>query len=746
MLSFALQTTKWLLDIATKLVKADVRVHNVEAIQPDMAIIFVVNHFTRLETMLLPYEIHKHTGLEVWSLAAAELFVGRIGSYLRSTNNVSIKDPDRDKNVVRSLLAGDHPWLIFPEGAMVKDKKVVDERGMFRIFNKGIRRPPHKGAAVLALRAEFYRHKLECLKDSPHLPEVWRVLGRFGLESAEEVIHKRTVIIPVNVTYYPIRARDNIILRAARALAKNLSPRTVEELSVEGTLLSEDTDIDITLGEPIDVRDYLNAPEYAPLMGCGDRDLEALEADTKSLFNEAARRLMIRYMADIYRHTTVNYDHIFATIIRHQRAKMFTERAYRNRVFLCVRQIQELGYHRVHTLLTNTYRDILYEEPSPKFQDFLELCVKEGVVRKDGDKYYKDFTLRQGNADFHSVRQRELAYVLANEIEPLSVLTNMIKRIANTRRPELSKTIREIYLAEDQQVYAEDYARALGKDQTPPETGKPSLLLPKRLRAGIVLAHGYLAVPEEVRAMAEFFQSKGFAVYVVRLRGHGTSPEDLAQTRWEDWYESFNRGYAIIKSLTDHIILGGFSTGGGLALLAAGRKLAKIQAVFSINTPLHLRYYATQLASTVVTMNSLLKKVRKNSAGWVFVQHEPETPGLNYTRNPLSGIRELGRAMDAMEAALPHICVPTLIVQSAQDPIVSAASGESIFKRVGTKQKELMILHRERHGIINGPDAIDVFDRVYRFLRWAKGPSAKSPLAPDTKTDPPRAADSMASS
>ncbi|MCA9419166.1 MAG: hypothetical protein KC917_23020, partial [Candidatus Omnitrophica bacterium] len=63
--SFAFKATKWTLDLATKIIKADVRMHNHEAIQDDMAIVFVVNHFTRIETLLLPYEIHRHTGKEV---------------------------------------------------------------------------------------------------------------------------------------------------------------------------------------------------------------------------------------------------------------------------------------------------------------------------------------------------------------------------------------------------------------------------------------------------------------------------------------------------------------------------------------------------------------------------------------------------------------------------------------------------------------------------------------------------------
>ncbi|HOM49326.1 MAG TPA: hypothetical protein PK491_12490, partial [Candidatus Hydrogenedentes bacterium] len=61
--SLALHLTKWILDLSSRLIKAKVRLHNAEVIDPTASIIFVANHFTRLETILLPWLIHQHTGL-----------------------------------------------------------------------------------------------------------------------------------------------------------------------------------------------------------------------------------------------------------------------------------------------------------------------------------------------------------------------------------------------------------------------------------------------------------------------------------------------------------------------------------------------------------------------------------------------------------------------------------------------------------------------------------------------------------
>ena len=720
--AIALKSTKWALDIATKLIKADVRVHNIEQIKDDMAIVYVVNHFTRLETILLPYILHKYTGKEIWSLAAAELFVGKIGEYLLSMGNVSTQNPDRDKIIVNSLLTGEHPWIIFPEGGMIKDKKVVDQTGAFKVYSsKGGRRPPHTGAAVLALRAEYFRQRLECFKERADKQQaIQPILTKLGLQSIEQALKKRTFVVPVNITYFPIRARENMMLRLARAFAKDLSKRAIEELSVEGTVLSKDTDIDVTFGEPIEVGQFLQETDCKLLIESIETDLNALEDDPESGFNEAARRLMIRFMADIYRNTTVNYDHIFGTLIRYQRARRFTERAYRNRIFLAVHQIKQLGQHRLHHFLDKAYRDIIYEDAAPMFTEFLDLCVNDGILLREGDEYVRNTRVRTGESDFHTVRKEEITTVIANEVEPLTILTGVIKNVAAIPRPVLSSKIRELFLKEDNEVFEQDYANfAKAGESKAMDVGRPFLLTPPKFKAGIVLVHGYMSAPLEVRAMADYFAKHGFAVYGVRLRGHGTSPEDLARTPWEDWYESLNRGYAIIKSLTDYIVLGGFSTGGVLALLAAGRKKEKVKAVFSINAPLQLRNYMARFASQLVSMNSLITRLR-GSTGWDFIENNPENKHINYTRNPITGVRELGKAMSAMEGVLKDVCVPTLIIQGYRDPLVEPSSGQNIFSQIGTHQKELVVLDKARHGIVNGEGAAEVYDRVDRFLMWTR--------------------------
>src|ERR1035437_3306341 len=104
--------------------KIKVIAHGQETI-PDGSIIFVVNHFTRIETLLLPYHIYAHTHVPVWSLADQAIFEGTLSGFLAKIGAVSTKNPDRDRLIVKSLLTGEANWIIFPEGRMVKNKEAV---------------------------------------------------------------------------------------------------------------------------------------------------------------------------------------------------------------------------------------------------------------------------------------------------------------------------------------------------------------------------------------------------------------------------------------------------------------------------------------------------------------------------------------------------------------------------------------------------------------------------------------------
>ncbi|MFO7973264.1 MAG: alpha/beta fold hydrolase, partial [Candidatus Hydrogenedentota bacterium] len=675
---------------------------------------------------LIPYVFQKHAGLDVGSLAPAEFVQGRIAGYLTSIGAISTSEPNLDKTIMHSLLVGKQPWLIFPETMRIEGKCILDQPGMFNLYSDTERpspyeaplRPPwSRNAAAVALRAELHRRKLARLAEQPVSSELAETLERFDLSSVDEALRKRTVIVPVNIVYFPLPPQTSVFLHLAKQAIKDLSPRAIQELSAEGTVLAQDRDIDITLGDPIDVGEFLDAPEYAGLMACGDAELDRPAANPDTVFQKAAQRLMLRYMEATYSLTTLNHDHIFGGLLRHLRAGTFTEDELRSRAFLAAQRLEKIGRYRLHPRLAEHYPSLAFGGDGSELRDFLDRCLHEGLLRAADGRYIRTRRLRASAAGLETVRTRDILSVSANELEPANEAAAIVKHAAALSPEILRRRIRSHFFEEDRALFEADYAEfAIVEESKPTEVGAPFLLEPRHIRGGVVLIHGYMAAPLEVRALGEYLAEQGFVVYGVRLKGHGTAPEDLARTKWGAWRASVDRAFAVVRSYTDRVVFGGFSMGGVFALLAAAEKQADTLGAFAISAPLELRSYAARLASSVVTMNTILNRFSGRDAPW-YVENDPENPHINYFRNPIAGVSELGTAMKAMESVLPDVTAPALIVQGDGDPTVHPHSAQRIFELLGSETKKLIVLHRDRHGIVNGPGSREVFEQVGHFLR-----------------------------
>lgn len=711
---FAYFTTSLAVKTLANLSRLNVMIHGKENI-PDGSIIFVSNHFTRFETLLLPCHVNQLTSTPAWSLADHSLFKGPLGTFLDKIGAVSTKDPDRDLLIVKTLLTGEATWIIFPEGQMVKNKKII-EKGRYLISHAHGKRPPHTGAAALALRTEFYRERLRIMaQEAPD--EAKRLMDSFKLVSIEPVLERNTYIVPVNITYYPIRARENIISNQLVKRMEEVPERMLEEIMAEGTMLLSGAEVDIRFGEPIEIKRHL---DHAAIR----RDIEAKHRinfddpiPSRPTLGKIAREIMLKYMSSIYSMTTLNHDHLFASMVRAIPSRKIDEMDLRRRVFLLTTlNPDDTGIHR-HGNLKKDQVHLLTDDRYEKFKTFISMALEKGILKKVNTTLLKDRAKFSARFDFHQVRVENPLEVIANEVEPLVGLQRHIRRLAWQPgfwlRRKIAGHLKKRALLQFDEDYEKFYVEGESKKK---EVGAPFLIKGRSRKMGVVLLHGYMAAPPEVRELALYLGRKGYWVYAPRVRGHGTSPDDLATRTYQDWVASIDEAYTIANNSCKRVVVGGFSTGAGLALDLAARGVENLAGIFAVSPPLRLQDFSTRFVPAVDKWNRWMDLVGLDGAKKEFIPNDPENPHINYARNPIGGVRELGLLMEALEPKLPSIQLPVLVVQSAGDPLVDPKGSRRIFERLGSQDKQYLLFDIKRHGILLGEGSHQVHRAIGNFI------------------------------
>jgi esterase/lipase len=422
-------------------------------------------------------------------------------------------------------------------------------------------------------------------------------------------------------------------------------------------------------------------------------------------------------MAAIYNLTTVNHDHMFASMLRAMRSKKIDEQDLRRRVFLaCTRIPQKTDIH-LHRSFDDDQMHLLTDDRYHKFQDFLTVALDTGIVSRRGKWLIKDASKFSSAYDFHRARIDNPIDVMANAVEPIKPLQRIVNRIAVQPQFWIRRKVARYLMDENVVEFEKDYATFKIEGETKPmSVGMPFLIKGRSRKLGVMLSHGYMAAPLEVKELAEYLGRLGFWVYVPRLKGHGTSPEDLAMRSYLDWRSSVDRGYAIISNICEHVVAGGFSTGAALALDLADR-VDNVIGVFAVAAPMRLRDFSARFAPAVDMWNRLMQKAHQHAAKREFVENKPENAHINYIRNPISGVVEIDRLMDDLEPRLASIMVPTLVVQSSGDPVVEPKGSRKIFELIGSSEKEYVLFNFQRHGILLGNGAQKVHESIGNFIK-----------------------------
>ncbi len=715
-----------------KLLKLNIKLHPEAQDENDPVFrgdIFLFNHFARFETFIPQYLIAEATGAYCRSVASPEFFEGdeRFNQFLYGIGAVPNDLPDLFPFLAREILHG-RKLVVFPEGGMVKDKRVVDHKGRYSIFSRTAdeRRKHHRGPAVIALALDAFKTALLHDYAEGRYQRVERWAEQLEFDDVEHLMRKAikpTIIVPSHITFYPIRVSDNILHQAARLFNRGINKRFAEELIIEGNLLFKETDMDIRFSRPIVTGDYWRWWEkrllpnmvhrfdslnelfaLKPLPGHWRGRIHALGMKAKS------NRVRDDYMRSMYEAVTINLSHIASMVILilfRQGLRRIKCGRFHRMLYLCIKLLQHSSYDLHRSLRNPQEYGAIVSKGSSRLEQFLRTAQGMKLVHVEEGEYVLDKKLIE-DFEIDDIRTENLISVYANEISPLSKVSRIIEN-AVARADKVDAREFADYRFDDQilayqldrsKFQRERYAE-INAQQTQSADANWFFLKSKRKSASaVLLIHGFLAGPAELRSLGERLHADGHHVLGVRLKGHGTSPWDLRDRNWHDWTASVGRGYDILKAYSQSVHIVGFSTGGLLALHhAAKNPNRKIKSVTSINAPLRFKNKNMVFVPLMHHANKLVSWVTEE--GLVpFTPNESENPEVNYRHIPIRALYQLQQFIDHLSADKLTINAKVMLFQASRDPVVEPASIKILKKLIQCTQISLSMLDADIHGVV----------------------------------------------
>jgi carboxylesterase len=205
-------------------------------------------------------------------------------------------------------------------------------------------------------------------------------------------------------------------------------------------------------------------------------------------------------------------------------------------------------------------------------------------------------------------------------------------------------------------------------------------------RAALVL-HGGGDTPQSVRLLAEFLHRRGYAVRAPLLAGHGRNLKSFRRFEATRWQAQVRTEFDVLRERHAAVAVVGQSVGGALALdlAAAG---ADVRALV--------------LLAPWIAMPKPIRALTRTSRLWGLAFpylpslgghsiHDPAARSRALTHGIVTpaSLRAFRNIADIAAGALPKVSVPTLVMQSREDPRIAATDAQRAFDRLGARVKRL---------------------------------------------------------
>jgi carboxylesterase len=226
---------------------------------------------------------------------------------------------------------------------------------------------------------------------------------------------------------------------------------------------------------------------------------------------------------------------------------------------------------------------------------------------------------------------------------------------------------------------------------------------------GVLLCHGFTGTPQSLRPWGEYLADRGYSVRIPLLPGHGTTWQEMNQTRWEDWYAAVDAAFRELHEASERVVVCGLSMGGALALQLAQGHGPRISGLVLVNP-------AVKFEDPRTVLLPVLKHVVGSLGAIGNDVKKPGVTELAYTRTPLKAAHSQLVAWQSVVRDLPEVTQPVLLLRSPQDHVVPASSSALILSRISSLDVTEILLEDSYHVATIDNDAQRIFDESAKFI------------------------------
>lgn len=230
----------------------------------------------------------------------------------------------------------------------------------------------------------------------------------------------------------------------------------------------------------------------------------------------------------------------------------------------------------------------------------------------------------------------------------------------------------------------------------------------------VLLLHGLTGSTFEMHWVAERLGRAGHRCLAPVMAGHGGSPAGLRGLRFEDWIEKAEQDLGRLAGARRRFVVG-CSMGGLAACALAHAHPDEIDGLVLLAPALELLPSGT-LGGILGRLSFARTLVIPKNAGSDVHDAEmrranPTMPGV-----PLGAIAELRRMQRHVAALLPDIEAPALVIQGAQDHVVTLEGSLRLAREIGSGPARVVVLPESYHLVGIDLERDRCADEAERFI------------------------------